>query len=187
MKGKLRQQYAELRNGISDKLKKDSVIAASFLNSDFYKGADEILCYYPIKSEIGTLEIISKAIEDGKKLLLPVCHENKGVMQFYRIKDFTELKSGKYGIQEPDTEKCKALDCFTNAVCIVPAYAYDLRGFRLGYGGGYYDRFLADFKFTTIGLCYDELVADVLPKDKFDIKVDYIITDMRVIKTTEED
>ena len=69
----------------------------------------------------------------------------------------------------------------------MPAYTYDYQGFRLGYGGGYYDRFLADFGFTKIGLCYDELISNRLPKDSFDIKVDYIITDKRIIDTSEED
>ena len=187
MKSELRKKYAAERNGINDKANKDEAISAAFLCSDFYINADEILCYYPIKSEISTLKIIKAARADGKTLLLPVCSAESGIMRFYQCSSVDDLKIGKYGIPEPDTDKCKTVDTFKNAVCIVPAYAFDKRGFRLGYGGGYYDRFLAKFNSLKIGLCYSEMLADNLPSDEYDIKVDYILTENGFIKAIEED
>ena len=187
MKSDLRKKYSELRKQITNKTFKDTLICSSVINSKLFCDAEEILCYYPIKDEISTLEIIASAINSGKRLYLPVCTADKGVMRFYRITSPNELKTGKFGLTEPDTEICKEATEFSNALCIVPAYTYDYQGFRLGYGGGYYDRFLADFGFTKIGLCYDELISNRLPKDSFDIKVDYIITDKRIIDTSEED
>ena len=97
-------------------------------------------------------------------------------MEFYLADSVNDLKQGMYGILEPDTDKCSKITDFSGALCLVPALCYDKKGFRLGYGKGYYDRFLEKFTITTVGLCYNELIKDTLPVDKFDKSVDYIVT-----------
>lgn len=186
MKNKLRREFAKRRNEISDKNNKDIQICRALLESNLYNNADELLCFYPINGEVNTFQIINTALNDGKKLCLPVCTAEKGIMDFYSVTSLEMLKTGKFSLPEPDVNVCERVDFFCNAVCIVPAYTYDYFGYRLGYGGGYYDRFLSDFKFPKIGVCYDELLYDALPKDEFDVKVDYVITDKRTFKASEE-
>ena len=87
-----------------------------------------------------------------------------------------DLREGMYGIREPD-EALPCSEITENTVCIVPGLAFTPDGGRLGYGGGYYDRFLSDYSGTSIGLCYSELLFDSLPSEEYDIAVDIIITD----------
>ena len=92
-----------------------------------------------------------------------------------KLKSQGELKDGMYGIKEPVSDvPCdkKSID-----LAIIPALAFDTKGFRLGYGKGYYDRFLADTDINTIGICHKELLVPKLPHDEFDISVDKVITD----------
>lgn len=85
--------------------------------------------------------------------------------------------------REPDVNKCKEVDDFSKSICIVPAIAYDKFGYRLGYGKGYYDRFLSAYHGICIGVQYDELVCEKLFIDKYDVPVDYIITQNGVFST----
>ncbi|MDE6768031.1 MAG: 5-formyltetrahydrofolate cyclo-ligase, partial [Eubacterium sp.] len=97
-------------------------------------------------------------------------------MKFYYINSLKDIKTGFFGVREPDTDICCEVADFNDSICIVPAIAYDKKGYRLGYGKGYYDRFLENFSFISVGLCYNELIMDVLPIGEYDIPVDYIIT-----------
>ncbi len=186
MKNELRKKCSDLRAQISNKSFKDEMICKSVLKSEFYRESKEILCFYPIKSEINTCKIISAAFTDNKKLYLPVCLPEKGLMRFYLVNSFDDLKVGKFAIPEPDISSCNFADSFNDAICVVPALAYDYLGFRLGYGGGYYDRFLADFNFPKVGICYEEMLFERLPADNYDVNVDYIITEKRLIKASKE-
>lgn len=181
MKNELRGKYRRLRKEIENKAEKDFEICRSFLNSDLYKNAQLILCYSSLDDEISTQAIIEKTLDDGKILALPACLDLSGNMDFYIINSADELKSGCFGIKEPDTDKCTVLSDYSSSVCIVPAFCYDRNGFRLGYGKGYYDKFLKKFTSVSAGLCYNSFIEDKLPADKFDIPVDFIITENNIL------
>ena len=142
MKNDLRRQFKAKRANIAHKAEKDRLICAHFLSSALYKNAEQILCYSSMGSEPDTFDIIRCAMEDGKKLLLPRCEDKNGNMNFYLIKDVSDLVTGTFGIKEPDIKKCEPVFEFMNALCVVPGLTFDKKGYRLGYGKGYYDRFL---------------------------------------------
>lgn len=181
----LRKKYKKIRDNISDRESKSIVICSNFLHSEIYKEANTILCYYPLKSEIDVKTILEIVLKSGKRLALPVCLDG-GEMKFYYVKDLSLLKKGLFGINEPDPSQSLEVLDFDNSVCVVPGIAFDKRGYRIGYGGGYYDKFLEYFQGISIGLCYDELLKDSIPRDKHDRKVDFIITERIVEKTSND-
>lgn len=177
MKNELRKHFKIKRKNLINKSELDKKICYNVLSSKHYKFAQKVFCYVALNDEINTNDIIINALECGKKVALPVCDDSDGNMTFYYITTFDDLILGTFGVREPNVEKCdKALD-FDSAVCIVPAMAFDKNGYRLGYGKGYYDRFLEKFTSISIGLCYNSFVRHKLPIDKHDKAVDYLITE----------
>lgn len=182
VKSELRNALKLKRAAVSDKAVKDLAICNSFLSSQVYKNASQILCYSSSGSEIDTMPVITQAFADGKRLAFPKCRDKNGEMDFYFIENPRQLVAGTFGILEPDPAICEIATGFHNAVCVVPGLSFDLKGHRLGYGKGYYDRFLEKFTFITVGLCYNELLSDALPADKYDVPVDYIALQDAFIK-----
>lgn len=181
MKTELRKKFKKLRADIMDKAVKDKKICASFLKSDIYARAEQIFCYAALHDEINTNLIIDCALKDNKKVALPFCTDLNGNMEYYYIHSAEDLKTGSFGISEPDTEKCEKALNFEKAVCIVPALSFDAYGFRLGYGKGYYDRFLKKFTSVSVGLCYNELMSSRLPVNEFDESVSYIASEDGIV------
>lgn len=176
IKAELRKEFKKLRSEIPLKEEKSLKICNNFLNSDTYKHSKIILCYSSLKDEVDTALIIKRALQDGKTLALPRCLNKNGVMNYFAVHSFDELEIGFYGICEPK-KHCAAINDFEESVCVVPALSFDKAGYRLGYGKGYYDRFLENYSFISVGLCYNDLVSDYLPRNKFDISVDTVITE----------
>ncbi len=183
IKKELRKKFKKLRNNLIDKEVKDELICSNFLNSDLYKNSEQILCYSSLNSEIETDKIINKAFCDNKKVALPVCEDLNGIMNFYYVGSFNDIKIGAFGIKEPDVLKCKKVIDFNGALCVVPAFSFDENGYRLGYGKGYYDRFLEKCALISAGLCYNEFLSSSLPVDKYDKNVMYIFTEDKIIDT----
>lgn len=186
IKSELRQLYKEKRRNIADKEIKDDHIISSFLDSDLYKNAELILCYASLKSEISTDKLITAALSDGKRVALPLCTDKNGSMEFYFIDSLSDISEGAFGIREPNAEKCKRAEDFANSICVVPALAFDKKGCRLGYGKGYYDRFLKNYTFISVGLCYNDFIMDSLPTDEYDEAVDYIACEDKTISVKED-
>lgn len=176
MKRELRKKLRARRRNIKDKSVSDNKICKHLIEADIFKNADTILFYAALDDEINIDECIDFALLQGKKAALPVCLDNNGSMKFYYIHSLNDIKTGHFGVREPDTDICREVTDYNNSVCIVPAIAYDGKGYRLGYGKGYYDRFLENFPFISVGLCYNELIMNALPIGEHDIPVDYIIT-----------
>lgn len=170
------------RKNIQDRYLLSSQIANIFLNSNLYKNSKTVLCYSAINDEVDTSLIISNALQDGKTLALPYCVDNNGKMNFYIVENFDkQTVIGSYGIIEPIIKLCKRLEIFDNSVIIVPALCFDKRGYRLGYGKGYYDRFLEKHSLISVGLCYNSLVKNEIPIDKYDKPVNFILTESQII------
>jgi len=157
------------------------MICEKFLSLDIYKNSNTILAYYPLPYEVNILPIIKKALKDKKKVALPITLDKCGNMEFYFIKNLNDLKKGNYGILEPIMESKNKVNIFDNSICIVPGICFDLDKYRVGYGKGYYDRFLNLFKGVSIGLCYFECLIDKIKVDKYDQKVDIILTDIKSV------
>ena len=136
--------------------------------------------YYPINSEVGSLEILKKLERNKFKISLPVIKKNN-IMDFYDWCFKKSLRISKQGIPEPFTLKKVFPD-----VLIVPLVGFDKKKFRLGYGGGFYDRYIFKVlkfkKVVTIGFAFSFQELQTVPKNKFDQKLDFIITDKGIIK-----
>ena len=181
IKSELRKELKQKRKNIRNKTELDRKICSNLLNCDVYKNAKTVLFYAALDDEINVDECINSALCSGKRVALPVCTDNQGSMKFYYINSLNDVRPGLFGVREPDTEICCEVADFTDAICIVPAIAYDKRGYRLGYGKGYYDRFLENFTFISVGLCYNEIVENILPIGEHDVPVNYIITEEDVL------
>ncbi|MBR3971772.1 MAG: 5-formyltetrahydrofolate cyclo-ligase [Ruminococcus sp.] len=186
-KATLRKHCIEMRDKMTPSYKRslDVEIASRFLCSIEYMKADTLLTYVAKSSEVETRDIINAALTLKKRVAVPKC-EGEGVMHFYLINSTDDLSTGYMGIMEPDTDKCQKLECFDGAVCIVPGYTFDPRGNRIGYGGGYYDRFLSDKKIKTVGLCYQSFIKWDIPRENHDIPVDILVTDRFIRHTSEK-
>ena len=158
-------------------MQSDIAITNALLGSVIYNESQELLCYVSTADEIDTVGIISDALERGKSVFVPKCTDQKGVMIFYRISSLDDLHVDRYGIREPiDTCAEKAwAQSDKSALCVVPALCCDSNGNRLGYGGGYYDRFLRGFSGKTVCLCYSRFSDIKLPVEEHDVICDAII------------
>lgn len=136
--------------------------------------------------EVDTTELIACALGKGINVAVPKCTDKPGEMVFYDIKGFDELKKGCYDIMEPDESLCRMAFPGEKDICFVPGMAFDRTGGRIGYGGGYYDRFLKNFRGLTAGLCYDNCVYERLISEKTDVRTAVLITEKGMIYTSTE-
>ena len=143
-----------------------------------FRKAQKIGAYFPIGSEVLTQDIIQELLSNGKEVFLPkVIGDN---IEFRRINDFSSLEKGSFDIMEPK-EDCKIDNNLD--VMLVPTVGISPAGVRLGYGHGYYDRFLAEHKITTISLTLEKQIVKNIPKSEHDIMIDWIITEDRILET----
>lgn len=181
-KNLLRQFYRSVRKSISEKEKidYDRRIFTRFVNSRLYNDAESLLIYVSFGSEADTFNIINHALKRGKVVAVPYCKGEE--MQFYAIDSCDDLVKGKFGIPTVIPDNKNLISDFSKSLCIVPALSFDNSGSRLGYGGGFYDRFLSDKNITTVGLCFERCVDYCLPAEEHDIKINYILTENRFKK-----
>lgn len=165
-----------------EKEEADLKILGSLVSSNLLQGINTVLTYVSVGHEAGTSEIIKYLLSEGITVAVPRCRKN-GQMDFLKIKDISELKASSMGIPEPDYCEENVVRDFTDTLCLVPGMAFDTSGNRIGYGGGYYDRFLDSHKeIVSAGLCYHSLVYDAVPCEPHDKSVEYIITEKGIIK-----
>ena len=149
--------------------------------SGIWLNAQSVFIYYSIGSEVATQRIIDAALKCGKAVYLPRCSK-KGEMHAIRIASLDDLKPGMYLIPEPvGTDELQGAPDLT----IAPGLAFDRRGGRMGYGGGYYDRFLANANTTAAALAYTCQVIERVPTGAHDAPVNYIITPAGIIACDE--
>ncbi|MFA5658599.1 MAG: 5-formyltetrahydrofolate cyclo-ligase, partial [Oscillospiraceae bacterium] len=126
------------------------------------------------------------SLKCGKKVAVPKCIDGTRLMDFYLINGIENLEAATFGVLEPITRQCVKAEKFDNSICIVPGLAFDLDGFRLGYGKGHYDRFLSTYDGKTIGISYCCCVTDRLPKGRYDKNVNLLITEKYVRSIIKE-
>jgi 5-formyltetrahydrofolate cyclo-ligase len=179
-KKSLRELLLERRDNTSfDLLKIASKKMQKRINKVYaFKDAQKIGLYYPIGSEILTQDIIQELISNGKEVFLPkVIGKN---MEFRKIEDFGSLEIGNFDIMEPK-EDCKIENELD--IIVVPTVGISPTGVRLGYGHGYYDKFLEGKNTTTISLVLEKQIIKNIPKSEHDINMDWIITEDRMFQT----
>ena len=144
-----------------------------------YLNACTIFCFVGTDAEINTMPILEHILQSGKRLGVPKC-VGKGIMEVYEIRSLDELVPGKYGIQEPKEGLALILPQEID-LALVPCLSCDENGWRLGYGGGFYDRYLAKTKAIRAVLCRSRLMRDEIPVDSYDLKMNYVITEKGIV------
>jgi len=149
-------------------------LCEKFFETDAYKEARSIYAYLPYNQEIRTWNIVKRALSDGKKVAVPKCYGE--IMKFLWIDDLDHIAPGAFNIPEPIADEPEADD--DTALILMPGLAFDPDGHRLGYGGGFYDRYLAEHHdHTLVALCYDFQLFDHLETEAHDVPVDLVIAD----------
>lgn len=179
VKTRLRNEYKNKRQRMpsEQKEKSDIRIANRLFSLAAYKKANTVFTYVSKDIEVDTINIINQCLNDKKRVAVPRCVPNTRNMDFYYITSLSHLEHGSFGVLEPNIEKCKKAKDFSNSICIVPGLCFDTSGYRLGYGKGYYDRFLSEFKQPTIGICYQNCIINNLPHGYFDKPVNILLTE----------
>ena len=178
-KRRLRKHYRKLRENCPAELKArlDKALTAQVLSLDEFKSCDTLFVFISSPIECDTSEIISEAFRQGKRVAVPRCIDKFGKMDFYYIKSTADLSPGSFSLMEPDPEKCLKVTDFTKGLCIVPGLCFDYEGYRVGFGKGYYDRFLNAFRGTTVGICYSRYTEKQLPRGAHDRHTDILVTE----------
>ena len=181
----LRNKILIIRNSLDKEVKEamDDKIYNKLITSDLYIKAKNIFIYLSFGSEIQTNNIITKALRDGKEVYIPKVYKKNKLMKAVRLKSFDDLKENSMGILEP-IDDSNYIDKREIDLILVPGVVFDLNGNRIGYGGGYYDRYLQDIKEirNKVVLAYDLQIVDSINPDIHDIAFDYIITNTRLEK-----
>lgn len=183
-KKSLRQQLKEKLSQLSKPLYEDYSykIAKQLYNDEDWKNANVIgitISKYP---EVDTYQIIRKAWELGKKIVVPKCDPADKTMAFRMLSEFSQLECVFYGLYEPIEELTRKMEPGEIDLLIVPGLAYTEEGFRIGFGGGYYDRYLKDFSGQTVSLAFHTQMIPSFTVEKHDMPISKIITNERVIR-----
>ena len=172
-KAALRKEIREQKRAMTP----EQIVAASeelakqFFASRLYRQAKSVYGYLPYNQEVRTIPMLEQAIRDGKRVAVPKVYDDD--MKFIYLDDMTQIAKGYAGIPEPVADEPVA--CDRDALVLMPGLAFDPQGHRIGYGGGFYDRFLAsEPEHPTVALCYDFQMLPNLETEEFDIPVDQV-------------
>lgn len=146
--------------------------------SDLWKNAETIGTYLSIGTEWDTRAIVDQALAEGKKVTVPKTDHKTKALVFYEMTDWSQiLKDGYFGLDEPNPEMTSPIDKNAINLLLVPGLVFTRNGYRVGFGGGYYDRYLKDFIHPTISLVHTNQLVDNFPIEPFDIPVHYLVTE----------
>ena len=181
-KGALRRESKAYRQSLpaEAKAKKDSAILRRLLALRQYQQASLVLTYVSTAIEVDTRELIRQALADGKRVGVPRCIDGTRLMEFYEIGSLDDLEKRTFGVLEPVPERCTLITDFSKRICVGPALLYDLSGYRIGYGGGYYDRFLAHYPGYKVGVTYVKCIRRRILHGRYDVPVSALVTERYV-------
>lgn len=182
IKSELRKVLISERKRVSSDMRRQfgGEIARRVISLDEVKKSDLILCFVSKELEIPTEDIFRFAFDTGKTAAAPVCVGEDMIFRY--IRSFDDLETGSFSVREPK-DYCPEASVTDGTVCITPGLCYNMNGFRIGYGKGYYDRFFSKNRCVKIGVCLEEFIRDFAP-DANDIAADIIVTQSRVIRFT---
>lgn len=177
-KKELRKEMRAIRGAMIPPLRaeKDRLIFQRLIRLPQYQQAHTIITYVSTGVEVDTRKLMERAWQDGKKVAVPRCVPGTHLMEMFYVDSMEDLEPGAYGILEPkpSTKKCTH---WQGSLCVVPAFCNDRQGYRLGYGGGYYDRFLSQYKGSTVGINYSECVREELQHGRYDVPLQMLLTE----------
>ncbi len=183
-KSTLRRSMTVQRDSLAPDTRRQASAAACAHAAEWLTaiGADSFLAYAAFRSELDTAALLEWGWAQGIAVLLPKCDPSDRSMAIYRVRSMAELASGAYGLPEPDTERAESwLSVDRIGAVLVPGIAFDAGGGRLGYGGGYYDRFRAAAAGSTapwMGLCFgSQVFRGRIPAQEHDVRLDGFITE----------
>lgn len=189
-KSEIRANILHTRDAIppAEKIEKDRKIHISFQNTSDYTESKKILIYVSFGSEIDTHRLIVNALDAGKTVCVPITERKTHTITPSQILSMDELEPGEYGILAPKPDKIRPVPGEIIDLTLVPGLAFDRNGYRIGYGGGYYDRFFEKYPHgKKIALCYDFQLQDSIPLNSFDIPVDILITESKLIRYQQKE
>ena len=170
----LRKEIRDQKRAMTEEMivAKSEKLGELFAASELYQNAKSIYGYLPYNQEVRTVAMLEQAIRDGKRVAVPKCYGDE--MRFIWMEDLSKVEKGYAGIPEP-VEDGPVADDHT-ALVLMPGLAFDPQGHRIGYGGGFYDRFLAEeTEHPTLALCYDFQMLEHLETEEFDIPGDAVL------------
>jgi len=173
-KKQLRKQIRERKRAMTpaEIEEKSRLLADKFMDSEAYRMAKTIYGYLPYNQEVRTVPMLEQALREGKRVAVPKVYGDE--MRFIYLEDLSQVAQGYAGIPEPVADEPVAND--PTALVLMPGLAFDPMGHRIGYGGGFYDRFLAaEPTHPTLALCYDFQMLPQLETEEFDIPVDTVL------------
>ena len=186
MKNVLRTDLLNKRDLIpsSKRFQKETAIKKSLFGLEIFQNSKSILMYVSFRSEVDTISHLDEILDLGKKLIVPLVDSKLKTLTLYEIRSASELEPGYMGIHEPKAGAARIVNINDIDLAVIPGTGFDPKGNRLGYGGGYYDRLLADTEkhIPTIALSFEEQITDEIPAEPHDIKMDIIITAERIIE-----
>lgn len=173
-KKELRRSIRERKRAMTEEeiVSRSEKLAELFYASEAYKNAKTIYGYLPYNQEVRTVPMLERALLDGKRVAVPKCYGDE--MKFIFMEDLSKVEKGYANIPEPIADEPVADD--TTALVLMPGLAFDPQGHRCGYGGGFYDKFLAaEPEHPTLALCYEFQMLPHLETEEHDIPVDYVL------------
>ena len=183
-KQRLREERLAAREALSEQERSvlDDRITQKLLATSEYVEATTVLTYVSVSSEVSTRMFIERALRDGKTVAVPRCLPGH-CLEFVAIASLEQLVAAPFNLLEPAKElPAVTEDQKNNSICIVPALLVDTKGYRLGYGAGFYDRFLSTYPGKKICLAYQQSLSwTTLPHTAFDVSVDMVITESEVL------
>ncbi|WP_459499429.1 5-formyltetrahydrofolate cyclo-ligase [Bacillus sp. C1] len=182
-KVRLRKKIVEKMNSLSKEQHKtlSEQIVFSLYKQQEWREAETIGITLSMEHEVNTYAIIEQAWREGKKVTVPKCNRETRTMTFREITNFEQLETVYMSLREPIPALTKEVETNEMDLLFVPGVAYTRRGERIGYGGGYYDRYLLEYKKKTLSLAFDFQIIDYIPTEPFDQNVQTIITEKEII------
>lgn len=186
-KARLRDEAKAIRAAIplADRTKKSTAIFSNLIGLPAFKEANGVFTFVSFRDEVQTKAIIEYLWEQDKRVYIPYIQEKGNEMRASELKSYTELTAGYFGVLEQREDAVRITATDNIDLVITPGLLFDVAGYRVGYGGGYFDRFFSTFNtpVTKIGICFSEQIRPSVPRDSFDIPVDWIVTDKDVYET----
>ncbi|WP_409251359.1 5-formyltetrahydrofolate cyclo-ligase [Bacillus sp. SCS-153A] len=183
-KKELRQEQKALLSSLERHVyeHKSFLIAKKLYETDDWKSSGTIAVTVSNFPEVDTWQIIRRGWEEGKRMLVPKCVPEENKIEFYYLESFAGLEKVFYGLWEPSPKKNVLADSADIDLVIVPGLAFMKNGYRLGFGGGYYDRFLEHYHGRTLSLAFQEQLIEAVPVEEYDIPVAAIVSEGVVMK-----